>query len=168
MTAPLPLSLSVFLAQATEAPAPASAEAPATNAPAVTNATTGTAVPATTAAPPPPGTPPPPSLLSQFVPFLFIAVIFYFILIRPQKLRAKQQAELIASLKSGDEVLTNAGIYGTVTNVNPEKKTVTVRIADNVKVIMARDSVATVLNKPAAGTATTAAAPAPAAAKPAR
>ena len=138
---PLPLSFAAFLAQATAAPAP---DAGAT--PAAVTTTTGTPAPA-------PGTQPASSMLPQLVPFLFIAVIFYFVLIRPQQQRAKQQAELVSSIKSGDEVLTNSGIYGTITNVNPERKTVTVRIADNVKVVMARDSVSTVLNKSTAAAA---------------
>lgn len=144
MTAPLPVSLALFLAQAagdSPAPAPATTAAPAAT---VTTAT-GTPAPAV----PAPGAPTPGSALTQFVPFLFIAVIFYFLLIRPQQLRAKQQAALVNSIKSGDEVLTNSGIYGTVTNVNPERKTVTVRIADNVKVIMSREAVTTVLNRTA-------------------
>ncbi len=156
MIATLPVSLAVFLAQAAPAPAPDATAAPA----AVTTATTGAPVPAA----PAPSAPAPASVLGQFVPFLFIAIIFYFLLIRPQQLRAKQQAALISSVKSGDEVLTSSGIYGTITNVNPEKKTVTVRIADNVKVVMSRDSVTTVLNK----TAASAAAPSPTAAKPVR
>jgi preprotein translocase subunit YajC len=54
--------------------------------------------------------------------------VFYFILIRPQQLRAKQQAKLIANLKSGDKVVTSSGIIGVVTSV--KERTVSLRSAD--------------------------------------
>lgn len=152
MTAALPAPLAVFLAQAAPPAAPA--------APATTTATSGTpAVAPGTEAPVSPGL-----FGSPIVPILLMGVIFYFMIIRPQQRRAKEQAALVAAVKSGDEVLTSSGIYGTVTNVNPEKKTVTVRIADNVKVIMSREAVTTVLNK----TETTVVSSSPVAAKPVR
>ena len=90
----------------------------------------------------------PQGFFEQFWIFPLMIAVMYFMIIRPQQRRAKEQAALVAAIKSGDEVLTSSGIYGTVTNVNPEKKTVTVRIADNVKVVMSREAVTTVLNKP--------------------
>ena len=83
------------------------------------------------AAPPSaPGTQPAPFdiLKSQLPFFLLIGVIFYFILIRPQQQRAKQQAKLIAGLKSGDKVVTSSGIIGVVTSV--KDRTVALRSAD--------------------------------------
>ena len=54
---------------------------------------------------------------SFFVPLIFIFIIMYFVMIRPQKKRQEQQQKLIGSLKTGDRVVTNAGIHGLISNV---------------------------------------------------
>ncbi len=77
----------------------------------------------------------------QFLPLVFIFVIFYFLLIRPQQKKAKEQAKLVASLQTGDRVVTNAGIHGVITNV--KDRTVIVRVADNVKIEFDRGSIVT-------------------------
>ncbi len=77
--------------------------------------------------------------LLSFVPFLLIFVVFYFLLILPQQRRAKKQKELLGALKKGDKIITSAGIWGTITNL--DKETVTVQIADNTKVRIQRDYV---------------------------
>ena len=59
---------------------------------------------------------------------VLLVVVFYFILIRPQQQRAKQQAKLLAALKSGDRVVTAAGLIGTVITV--KEKSVSIRSAD--------------------------------------
>ena len=59
---------------------------------------------------------------------ILLVVVFYFILIRPQQQRTKQQAKMLAALKSGDKVITAAGIIGMVVTV--KDKTVTLRSAD--------------------------------------
>ncbi|MFO1476003.1 MAG: preprotein translocase subunit YajC [Verrucomicrobiota bacterium] len=56
-------------------------------------------------------------------------VMIYFVMIRPQQKRAKQQAELLKAMKPGDKVVTNSGIFGTVISV--KDKTVTLRSADS-------------------------------------
>ena len=63
-----------------------------------------------------------------FAPMILLVIVFYFILIRPQQQRAKQQAKLIANLKSGDKVVTSGGIIGVVTSV--KDRTVSLRSAD--------------------------------------
>ncbi len=63
-----------------------------------------------------------------FLPMILLVVVFYFILIRPQQKRAKEQKKMIGALKSGDEVVTAAGIVGTVITV--KDKTVTLRSGD--------------------------------------
>ena len=63
-----------------------------------------------------------------FLPMILLVVVFYFILIRPQQKRAKQQRIMLEALKSGDEVVTAAGIVGTVITV--KDKTVTLRSGD--------------------------------------
>ncbi len=91
---------------------------------------------------------PAPSPIATFMPLIFIGVIFYFLLIRPQQKRQKEHRALVASLKTGDSVLTNAGIYGLISNV--KETTVTVKVADNVKIEFAKDAIATVI-KPSDG-----------------
>jgi len=91
---------------------------------------------------------PAPNMLFQMMPLVFIFVIFYFLLIRPQQKKAKAHETLIQSVKTGDEVVTNAGIHGTVANV--KDKTLIIKIADNVKVEFDRAAVAVVLKQPEA------------------
>ena len=78
-----------------------------------------------------------------FVPFIFIFIIMYFVMFRPQKKRQEQQQKLIASLKTGDRVVTNGGIHGLISNV--KDTTVIVKVADNVKIEMEKSAVTTVL-----------------------
>lgn len=66
--------------------------------------------------------------IMAFLPMILLVVVFYFILIRPQQKRAKEQAKLLAALKSGDKVATAAGIIGTIITV--KDKSVTLRSAD--------------------------------------
>jgi preprotein translocase subunit YajC len=77
-----------------------------------------------------------------FAPMLLLIVVFYFILIRPQQQRAKQQARLIANLKSGDKVATAGGIVGIVVTV--KDRTVSLRSAD-AKMEVTKSSVTEVL-----------------------
>lgn len=71
-------------------------------------------------------------------------VILYYVMIRPQTKRQKEQQRLIASLKTGDRVVTAAGIHGMITNV--KDTTVTVKVADNVKIEMDKSAVTAVAN----------------------
>jgi preprotein translocase subunit YajC len=91
------------------------------------------------------GSPAAPSPIAQFAPLIFIGVIFYFLLIRPQQKQRKEQQKLIESLKTGDKVVTSAGIYGLISNV--KEKTVLLKVADNVKIEIDKAAVATVLER---------------------
>jgi preprotein translocase subunit YajC len=66
--------------------------------------------------------------LMAFLPMILLVVVFYFILIRPQQKRAKEQAKMIAAIKAGDKVVTAAGIVGVILSV--KDKTVSIRSAD--------------------------------------
>ncbi|MDH3972901.1 MAG: preprotein translocase subunit YajC [Deltaproteobacteria bacterium] len=68
-----------------------------------------------------------------FFPLILIFAIFYFLLIRPQQKKAKEQAKALEKLKVGDEVVTAGGIFGKVTRVDSGNKVV-LEIADKVKV----------------------------------
>ena len=78
-----------------------------------------------------------------FIVILF--VVFYFMLIRPQQKRAKQHKTMIGTLNSGDEVVTNGGILGKITDLG--EHFVTVEIADGTSIKLQRQAVATVLPK---------------------
>ena len=82
---------------------------------------------------------------SFFVPLIFIFVIMYFVMIRPQKKRQEQQQKLIAALKTGDRVVTNAGIHGLISNV--KETTVLVKVADNVKIEIDKSAITNVLKE---------------------
>jgi len=88
---------------------------------------------------------PTPSPIAQFAPLIFIGVIFYFLLIRPQQKQRKEQQKLIEALKTGDKVVTSAGIHGLIANV--KEKTVLLKVADNVKIEIDKAAVATVLER---------------------
>lgn len=90
-----------------------------------------------------PGAPQQPNIFMSMMPLIFIFIIFYFLLIRPQQKKAKEHAKLVESIKTGDAVVTNAGIHGVVTNV--KDKTVLIKVADNVKVEFDRAAVVTVV-----------------------
>ncbi len=77
------------------------------------------------------------------VPMTLMLVIMYFLMIRPQKKRQADQKRLIDSMKTGDKVVTNAGIHGLISNV--KDTTVIVKVADNVKIEMEKSAVATVI-----------------------
>jgi len=80
---------------------------------------------------------------SFFVPLIFIFIIMYFVMIRPQKKRQEQQQKLIGNLKTGDRVVTNAGIHGLISNV--KETTVLVKVAENVKIEMDNSAITNVL-----------------------
>jgi preprotein translocase subunit YajC len=90
--------------------------------------------------------------LIQFLPLVLIFVVFYFLLIRPQQRKAKDQKTMLDALRRGDRVVTGGGIIGTVARAdNPEE--VTVDIADNVRVRVVRSTITNVLSKPDPGAA---------------
>jgi preprotein translocase subunit YajC len=89
----------------------------------------------------PPGAGPNP--LASFIPIILIFVIMYFVLFRPQVRRQKEQRLLVSALKTGDRVVTAAGIHGMITNV--KDTTVTVKVADNVKIEMEKSAISNVV-----------------------
>jgi preprotein translocase subunit YajC len=77
----------------------------------------------------------------QFAPLLIIMVIFYVLLILPAQRRQKKTQEMLNSLKNGDKVITNGGLFGTI--VGLEGDAIQLRISDQVKVKVLRSAVAT-------------------------
>lgn len=86
-----------------------------------------------------------PSPMANILLLVGMFVIFYFILIRPQQKRVKEHRNLVASLKKGDEVVTNGGLLGKLTEVGDHY--VTLQIADNVEIKLQRNAVANVMPK---------------------
>lgn len=103
---------------------------------------------AATPAPAAPGAQPQGGVLGTLVPFLFMAVIFYFVLIRPQQKRQKEMQALLNSIKNNDKVITSSGIHGVVAQV--KERTIVVRVAEGVKVEFEKSAIATVVNPKAA------------------
>ena len=79
------------------------------------------------------------SALVQFLPLIFLFVVFYFLLIRPQQKKQKEHADMIAKIDKNDEVIAVGGIHATVVSVG--ETTATIRIADNVKVEIEKASI---------------------------
>jgi preprotein translocase subunit YajC len=71
-----------------------------------------------------------------------MGVIFYFLLIRPQNQRRRAQMQMQAELEVGDEIVTTAGIYGTVTEIDEDYGIVTLEVAPGMEVRFARAAVA--------------------------
>jgi preprotein translocase subunit YajC len=80
-----------------------------------------------------------PGGLWQFLPFVLILGIFYFLILLPMKRRQKKVQEFQEALKVGDKIVTTSGIYGQITKLN--EKSVQVQIADKVRIEVARAAV---------------------------
>lgn len=85
-------------------------------------------------------------MLVQFLPFILIFVIMYFLIIRPQRLKAKRHQEMIANLRRGDTVVTSGGLIGKVAKVVDESE-IQLDLAENVRVRLARGMIAEVRSK---------------------
>lgn len=88
-----------------------------------------------------PGPEQPPALF-QFMPLIIIAVLFYFLLIRPQQRKQKEHEKLVSGVKTGDKVVTAGGIHGIIANV--KESTFLVKVAENVKIEVDKTAVASV------------------------
>lgn len=80
---------------------------------------------------------------ASLIPIVLMFVIFYFLLIRPQQKKAKDHQKLISQLKKGDRIVTSGGLHGRITGVSDT--TMTVEIADRVRVKIARGNISQVL-----------------------
>lgn len=79
------------------------------------------------------------ALFVQVLPILAIGLVFYFLVIAPANKQRRKTESMLSSLKKGDRVVTSGGIYGTVQGV--EAEVVYLKIAENVKVKLARSAV---------------------------
>jgi preprotein translocase subunit YajC len=83
--------------------------------------------------------------MMQFIPLIVIFVLFYFMLIRPQMKRAKEQKNMLSALQKGDEIITAGGQLGKVVKVN--ENYISVEIAENVVVNVQKAAITTLLPK---------------------
>ncbi|HRP01637.1 MAG TPA: preprotein translocase subunit YajC [Candidatus Kapabacteria bacterium] len=83
-------------------------------------------------------------MVSMLVMFGLVFVVMYFFMIRPQQKRQKEHQQMLAGIKKGDKVVTSAGIHGTVSET--DDKTMTLQIADNVKIKFEKTAVTTKLS----------------------
>lgn len=88
-----------------------------------------------------------PLLQYPIIPYLLIFLIFYFLLIKPQKDKQKEQKDVREKMKKNDQVVTAGGMHGTIALV--KDKTVVVRVDDNVKIEFDKESITTVIAKSA-------------------
>jgi len=86
-------------------------------------------------------------MMTTFVTFGPIIVIFYFLIIRPQKKRDKDTKEMLASIKKGDKVVSIGGIHGTVVVV--KETTVVVKVDDNTRLEFSRSAISSIVNRKA-------------------
>ena len=94
-------------------------------------------------APPPDGQGGGGSMVSTLIMFGAIFAIFYFMIIRPQQKRAKQQKQMLEALEKGDKVIMSGGMHGTIAGL--EDKSVLVDVGNNVKIKFERSGILTVL-----------------------
>lgn len=80
---------------------------------------------------------------SMLVPFICIGVIFYFLILRPQKQQQKKLTEMVAALKTGDKVVTSGGIHGIIANVK-DGATLILKVDDNSRMEVDKASIATI------------------------
>ena len=81
-----------------------------------------------------------PSLWVQFIPFLLVLAIFYFIILLPMKKRQQKVQAFLGALKVGDRVITSGGIYGSIAKLN--EQSIQLQIANNVRIEVARSAIA--------------------------
>lgn len=103
----------------------------------LTDAAAGAAAATTTTAAAAPASAGVGEMLGMLLPLVLMFVVFYFLLIRPQKKKDKKVKEMLAALKNGDRVCTIGGIYGTITGIKDDTIELSVG-RDNVKLVFAR------------------------------
>lgn len=83
--------------------------------------------------------------IMSFLPFIVIFAAMYFLIIAPQRKKQKKHQQMITELKSGTEVVTSGGIYGTITNVKDDR--FVLKIAENTKIEISKASIGTVVQQ---------------------
>lgn len=87
-------------------------------------------------------------LFLNLAPILFLIIIFWFLIFRPQQKRMKEQRALLAGIRRGDTIVTSGGLVGKVTKVLDDSPDLEVEVAQGVKVKVVRAMVSDVRSKP--------------------
>jgi preprotein translocase subunit YajC len=80
--------------------------------------------------------------LLGFLPFLLILVVIYFLMLRPQMKKQKQQQKMLSELKKGDRVVTNSGMFGTIVGINEKDNIVVLKVGEETKIEFLKSSIA--------------------------
>jgi preprotein translocase subunit YajC len=88
------------------------------------------------------------SSLGMLIPMVLVFVLFYFLIIVPQRKRQKAVDEMLNNLKAGDKVVTSGGIYGQIISVREDNRTVQLKIAENVRIEVARSAISGIQETP--------------------
>ena len=91
-----------------------------------------------------PGRPQGGSFITALVPFILVFVIFYLLIVMPQKNRQKKHRAMVEALKPGDQIVTSGGIYGTIMGVQPDR--IELKVAANVKIDITKSAVGAILD----------------------
>ena len=86
------------------------------------------------------------SILS-FLPIIVLVIVFYFFIIRPQQKKIKEENAMRSKLRIGDKIVTNSGIFGSVTQIDDAKNVVSIEIAKNTSIVIYKTSIAELLHK---------------------
>jgi preprotein translocase subunit YajC len=90
------------------------------------------------------------SPFSMLIPMALVFVLFYFLIVVPQRKRQRAVDEMLNNLKAGDKVVTNGGLYGTIVSLRDDKRTVQLKISENpvIRVEVARTSISGMQDAP--------------------
>ena len=91
------------------------------------------------------GAPPQGNPIFSWLPLVLMVGVLYFLLIRPQQKRAKEQRAMVDALKSGDEVVTSGGILGRITDVTDQF--ITLEVSEGVRIKLQRHAVGALMPK---------------------
>jgi preprotein translocase subunit YajC len=90
-----------------------------------------------------------PNPLMNFLPLIAIIGIMYFLLLRPQAKKQKEHRAMLEAIEKGDKVMTTGGIVGTIAGIKDDENFLILKIAENVKIELARSAIAQVIKKKA-------------------
>ena len=92
------------------------------------------------------GTLPQGDIIGMVLPFVFIFIVFYFLILRPQQRKYKMHQAMVSGIRRGDNVVTSGGILGKVAKVDTDAGVIQVEIADDVTVKILASTITTVVN----------------------
>ena len=84
--------------------------------------------------------------IMSFLPLIFIVAIFYFLVFMPMQRQKKAQAQMLATLEAGKEVLTTGGIVGTIVSISGDTLVLRVK-PDNIKLQVTRGAISSLISQ---------------------